>query len=418
MNSSNMISGQRSDGQPIIIEKGGEGRALIPERFFFQPLSDEFNERWLQDLLRWHPHILPIGKIDESFAPLIPIGREVSVDSGSIDNLFINPAGKITIVETKLWKNPEQRRQVVGQVMDYAKDLSRWTYEDLDESVVSFYQNPNYQRQPSDKHLFQSLIDHLPGKTDFNETEFANQTIRNLQQGRFLLLVVGDGITEGAADLIEHVARMPQLLFTLSMIELQTYHLEDKILLIPQVLLRTKEIVRAVLEMKGVDPSKVSITVPVDSGGHGSFARNTLTEQDFYDVLRGKTKSEAMVELSRRIVNDADKLGCKVEWRTGRFDVVFRNSEGIGSLLFGVNASGIVSAQKNYLFEGLKAYGITGTPKELVENYVHEIGNLMAVKIDLERGRIFEFRLDDLTPKYEAFFAIVKQIIDRIKRSI
>ncbi len=34
------------------------------------------------------------------------------------------------LVEAKLWRNPEARRKVIGQILDYAKELSRWNYED------------------------------------------------------------------------------------------------------------------------------------------------------------------------------------------------------------------------------------------------------------------------------------------------
>jgi hypothetical protein len=37
--------------------------------------------------------------------------------------------------EAKLWRNPEARRQVVGQVLDYAKELARWSYEELQGAV-------------------------------------------------------------------------------------------------------------------------------------------------------------------------------------------------------------------------------------------------------------------------------------------
>jgi len=99
--------------------------------------KDEKTEEWLQRLIFDHPDLLPVHEFDESFAPLIPIGREVATKSGSIDNLYISPVGRVTIVETKLWKNPERHRTVLAQVIDYAKDVSGWTYEELSNAVVS-----------------------------------------------------------------------------------------------------------------------------------------------------------------------------------------------------------------------------------------------------------------------------------------
>ena len=67
-------------------------------------LDRAIGESFLQEQLHKSPSILPVQEVDDSFAPLLSLGREI----WSIDNLFISPAGRITIVETKLWRNPGQ----------------------------------------------------------------------------------------------------------------------------------------------------------------------------------------------------------------------------------------------------------------------------------------------------------------------
>jgi hypothetical protein len=56
---------------------------------------------------------------------------EISTAAGPIDVVYITPQGRLVIIETKLWRNPEARRKVVGQILDYAKELKGWTYSDL-----------------------------------------------------------------------------------------------------------------------------------------------------------------------------------------------------------------------------------------------------------------------------------------------
>jgi len=34
-----------------------------------------------------------------------------------------------------LWKNPEKHRKVVAQIIDYAKELATWDYDELSTSV-------------------------------------------------------------------------------------------------------------------------------------------------------------------------------------------------------------------------------------------------------------------------------------------
>lgn len=46
--------------------------------------------------------------------------------SGYVDNLLATPDGDLVLVGCKLWRNPEALREVVGQTLDYAKELSAW----------------------------------------------------------------------------------------------------------------------------------------------------------------------------------------------------------------------------------------------------------------------------------------------------
>src|SRR3712207_2011330 len=93
------------------------------------------NEAWLRDLLFANPELLPIKDIDSSFGPLLPLWRELRTEAGPLDIAFISPSGRLTLVECKLWRNPEARRKVVAQVLDYARSISRWSYSDLQRQV-------------------------------------------------------------------------------------------------------------------------------------------------------------------------------------------------------------------------------------------------------------------------------------------
>ena len=94
-----MLFGERAYGKPAIVNREGKTTINI-ERV---PLNKRsIDEYWLQELIRKQPDLLPVEDIEPVFAPLIPIGREVSTNAGSIDNLFISPDGYLTIVETKL----------------------------------------------------------------------------------------------------------------------------------------------------------------------------------------------------------------------------------------------------------------------------------------------------------------------------
>ena len=54
-----------------------------------------------------------------------------------MDALYINPLGRLILAEFKLWRNPQARREVIGQILDYTKELASWNYEDLQREVYN-----------------------------------------------------------------------------------------------------------------------------------------------------------------------------------------------------------------------------------------------------------------------------------------
>ena len=113
-------------GKPIIIV--GDETNLLEK-------VSPFSEKQIQDLVFENPLCLPISDIDESYNPVLPVCKELRTGAGDIDILMVTPNGDLLIVETKLWKNPGSRREVVGQVLDYAKELSMWSYSDLEREI-------------------------------------------------------------------------------------------------------------------------------------------------------------------------------------------------------------------------------------------------------------------------------------------
>lgn len=120
-------------GEFLLLERDDEP-ARRAERLAFGETSGR-NEAWLRDILFKHPELLPIREIDPTYGPLIPLCTELRTEAGSLDLAFINPHGRLTLVECKLWRNPEARRKVVAQVLDYARSITKWSYSDLQRQV-------------------------------------------------------------------------------------------------------------------------------------------------------------------------------------------------------------------------------------------------------------------------------------------
>lgn len=101
-------------------------------------------ESALQSLVLGSPELLgPLGA-DLRF---IPIGREVTLGAGRLDLLFLDSEGILTLVETKLRANNESRREVIGQILEYAAFASEWSRESVELGAAAFFSSPH---APSD----------------------------------------------------------------------------------------------------------------------------------------------------------------------------------------------------------------------------------------------------------------------------
>jgi hypothetical protein len=206
----------------------------------------------IQALIHAHPQCLPIAEIDPMFVGPVPICTELNTSAGSIDNFMVTPSGLPVIVECKLWCNPEGRREVVGQILDYAKELSRWSSSDLQREVRS-------RLKRDGNPLLIMVRERDPG---VDEIQFNDALTANLRRGRFLLLIVGDGIREGVEAIAEYLQAHAGLHFSLGLIELPIYIMPNGDRLVaPRVLARTTIVTRTVVAL----PEGYALAEPQDS---------------------------------------------------------------------------------------------------------------------------------------------------------
>jgi hypothetical protein len=386
--------GQRREGQPLLIQSGS------PVKLDRVPFVEKsFREHWIQELIHKQPSILPIDEIDSGFAPLIPIGREISTPVGSIDNLFVSPEGYLTIVETKLWRNPEARREVVGQILDYAKELNKWTFTDLNNAVIAY--NGNKEGIVESIRKFEHL--------DETEVQYLIDNIsKNLKRGRFLLLIVGDGIRESVEDMVEYLNQTPQLFFTLALIELQVFKVpkdKDSFLVIPQVVTRTKEITRAIFRVEGAQSQNLKITIDADlesddtKKSRNSNKRFTITADDFFEQLERNTDKKT-VQATKAIIAECEEKGYYIHWGQGSVVVKLPDPEGSG-----IKITLFVIDKRGTVVLGWSAGQIDrlGVPKEI------------SYKFSADTAKLFPNIKP--SPKYPEGWVRAAQLTDMIKVS-
>ena len=171
------------------------------------------DEAKLQDLLFRYPQTLPVATIDAAYDNAVPVCRELSSPAGYVDALYVNALGRLTLAEFKLWRNPQARREVIGQILDYAKEIAPWGYEDLQREVSKSLKRPG------------NLLFDLVRATDpdVDEGVFVDNVTRHLRRGEFLLLIIGDGIREGVENIVDFVQKHSGLHFNLALVEAALY---------------------------------------------------------------------------------------------------------------------------------------------------------------------------------------------------
>ncbi|WP_426029492.1 hypothetical protein [Caulobacter sp. DWP3-1-3b2] len=228
---------QRQHGAPIHLLPGGLSAQLVPMPQHGAEAT--VREAQIQKLVHDHPGTLPIAEIDPMYVGAVAVCREMQLGkAGRIDNFLITPSGLPVLVECKLWRNPEARREVVGQILDYAKVLSRWSFTDLQREVGT--------RTRAGPDALLNIV--RAANSSVDEVQFTDAVSANLRRGRFLLLILGDGVREDVEAIAEYLQRHAGLHFTFGLVEFPIYALPNgEMLVVPRVLARTTTVVRNVI---------------------------------------------------------------------------------------------------------------------------------------------------------------------------
>ena len=178
---------------------------LLNEQSELMPMDQAAydSESLLQELLANHPDLMAGEQINsDDPRRWLLVAREMSVpdeEAGSrrwsLDHLFIDQEGIPTLVEVKRSSDTRIRREVVGQMLDYAANaVVYWPVEDL-------------------RARFESRCDNADERSDEVLSEFLNQTLEidefwlqvktNLQAGRIRMIFLADEIPSELRRVVE-----------------------------------------------------------------------------------------------------------------------------------------------------------------------------------------------------------------------
>lgn len=252
------------------------------------------SEDLLQELLAKYPNVLAGDKIDATQRQWLLISREIGVASGeegadrwSLDHLFVDQDGLPTLVEVKRSSDTRIRREVVGQMLDYAANgVVYWPIERLRGSFESECETVGLDPGMI---LRDRFGDSLDGDNFWTTIE------SNLRAGRVRLVFVADAIPPELARVIEFLNGQMTPAEVIG-IEIKQYVGAGMRTLVPRVVGATAE----AQQRKGKTPS----------------ARRQWSEETFLDALRS-TGGEEAVATARAVISWAGEYGLRDAFGTG-----------------------------------------------------------------------------------------------------
>jgi len=250
------------------------------------------SEDILQSLLSDYPGLLAGDQIDsDSPRRWILVTREASIPMDdaaagylSVDHLFLDQDGVPTIVEVKRSTDTRIRREVVGQMLDYAANFVAFRSS---EWVRSQFENT---ASPGEEDAGARLRDFL--REDRSVDEFWEDVKGNLERGRVRLLFVADEIPTELRRVVEFLNSQMDPAEVLA-VEVKKFAGGKQTAYVPRVLGQTARTEAKVRGAKEWD------------------------ETTFFKVLRAK-QSPGECEAARALLDWIRERGFREVWGRGR----------------------------------------------------------------------------------------------------
>lgn len=253
------------------------------------------SESLLQELLAKYPDLLAGDQINSSDPRRwllvsreaeIP-GEEEGPSRWSVDHVFLDQDGIPTLIEVKRSTDTRLRREVVGQMLDYAANaVVYWPADELRRQFESRCVTEN-------KNPDEELANHLSDGID--PAQYWEMVKTNLRAGKIRLVFVADVIPDELRRIVEFLNEQMNSVEVLA-VEIKQYVGEDLKTLVPRVFGNTAE----------AEKSKTS----------GASAGGIWDEQRFFQTFESRGE-RASIEISKKILEWAKEHSLRIWWGRG-----------------------------------------------------------------------------------------------------
>ncbi|MFI5706229.1 hypothetical protein [Kribbella sp. NPDC051620] len=272
------------------------------------------SESLLQEALARYPEVLA-GPTTEGDGEgrLLLLGREAGVPSAeggvrtfSLDHLFIDQQGVPVLVEVKRSSDTRIRREVIGQMLDYAANgVKYWPLSLLRQSLEA--------RAAGEEKSVEDLLAEL--QSDLDPDDFWKAVEANLIAGRIRMIIVADKLPAELVRVIEFLNEQMNPAEVLG-VELRQFVAGSHVAYVPRVVGRT--------------------VVAVDKKSIG----RRWTRDSFLEIANERC-SDVEVQLIEQLFAHVDTRGTKLAWGSGANPGVggWYNIDGRSTVVWVLNTS-------------------------------------------------------------------------------
>ena len=341
------------------------------------------SESVLQDLLATYPNLLAGNQINsENPRRWLLITREMGVPlsetSGnwmSVDHLFLDQDSVPTLVEVKRSTDIRIRREVVGQMLDYAANaVVYWPIE----AVRTRFED-NCQKKGLDPQ--QVLSDFL--ELDASAEDFWQHVQDNLRAGKVRLIFVADVIPPELQRVVEFLNEQMSPAEVLA-VEIKQY---------------------AGKSIKTLVPRVIGMTAKADQKKEPSMKRQ-WDEASFFEELE-RRNGEKAADPARKILDWCHQKKLRIWWGQGAVSggvVPVFDYHGVGHQLFAMYTYGSLEFYFQY-YQKKQPFQDKEKRKELWER-LNEIEGIDIPENGLERRPSIPLTILDTDEKLAQFFAV------------
>jgi hypothetical protein len=162
--------------------------------------------------------------------------------------------------------------------------MSGWSYAQLVQAIKKANKSVDAEHPDPLLHTMRRAVE----PDSFDENGFYEKASKNLRQGRFLLLIVGDEISSDVERMAEFIQRTPHLHFAVGLVEIKLFHEAedslDPLFVVPRVVAKTELQTRFVIDI--TLPGGFQMKSEVKPETQAKETRKTISEELFLKELQ------------------------------------------------------------------------------------------------------------------------------------